>query len=183
MNFGLFENHIMDRFDFSKEYIGYVIDNSEFETKFTINVFIPELFGYNYEEFVKSRNNKEGKISNIENGLKEYSITNDKIINKENLKLSTSIKSSDYITARILINRQSFKSIKQFIFDNKPDLGKKVLIKFLNGNPLNCVYTNTLFLGDNEDPYLYIKEDGTIEEDINGDNTNKDNKIYWYVRN
>lgn len=186
MNFGLFENHIMDRFDFSKEYVGYVIDNSEFEEKFTIKVFIPELFGYNYEEFVQSRNNPTETITNVDSGIKELSILNDNIINREELNISTTIQSSDYITARILIDRHSFKSLEDFIFDNKPDLGKKVLVKFLNENPLNCIYTNTLFLGDNEDPYLYIKDDGSIGEDSsiggNKTSTNGESKIYWYVR-
>lgn len=173
MNSGLFREDIMNHFDFTHEYIGYVIDNSSFEEDFTIKVFIPELFGYEYQEY--TQNNK--KFSNISSKINNISFPINNISNLNELKIKSEIKSSEFLIARILIERHTFMSKEHFIFGNKPDIGKKVIVKFLNGNPLNCIYTNSLFLGDNENANIEIKDNGNIDDVI----TPGEGKVYWTI--
>ena len=177
MNFGLFENHILEHFDFTKEYVGYVIDNSEFEENFSIKVFIPELFGYQYEEYIQAHN--EQTTTNIEENEITINFNNEQIINIDELDAKNSIIKTEYIVAKILIERHSFNSYDNFIFCNKPDVGRKVLVKFLNDNPSNCIYTNTLFLSENENPTMYINSKNNT---ISDGNTATNGKVYWVIK-
>lgn len=150
----LFEEQVMKQFNFKNDYIAYVIDNSSFETDFTVKAFIPELFGFQYEKF--EQNNQ--LLSNINKDFTLVSIDKNSLSNPDEINIKSEIQKSNFVIARILIERHSFRSKEDFIFDNKPNIGDKILIKFLNDNPLNCVFTNTLFLGDNEDVFNYINE-------------------------
>lgn len=133
----LFNRKIMQNFDFQGEYIGYVIDNSEFEETLKIKVFIPELFGYNYSVGIP----KESK---------EISISKDHILNSEDININLKIKQNEFIYSRIIIERQCLSSKDYFIYCCKPDIGDKVIVSFFNGNPSNCVYSNNILLSEGE---------------------------------
>jgi len=150
----LFKKEIIHDFNFDEEYIGYTLDNSEFEDTLEIKVFIPELFGYNYNE----------NISSIE---KEIPIEKDHLLNT--LNTTGMIKKGDFVKARILIERYFLTTKEEFIKACKPNIGDKVMVRFINGNPNNCVYSNTLFISNNEEidyGSMNIKNNSTNENTI-----------------
>lgn len=174
-NYSLFENKIIDRFNFSGYYIGYVLDNSEFENTLQIKVFIPELFGYMYNP----------AINNIDSSV---DISTSHLLN-DDVKLTTKIDKQEYVYARVLLDRSTTTTTKEeFIKEVVPDVGEKVLVSFLNDNPNNCIYENVLFLTEGESIALIEsnKVDGVttikVESENNTRNTSKVNvstKIKW----
>lgn len=165
----LFDQEVMKQFDFHNEYVGYVLDNEEFEKDFRIKVFIPELFGYPYAETIR------------DNSI-ELDVSTNHIINEDELNITHKLQRCDFIYATCLLHRSSFYSKETLISENKPRIGEKVMVKFINGNPQNCVYTNTLFLTKNENAYIYVdKTDGRLSVSSRGINIvpNEGGRIYW----
>lgn len=167
-HFGLFDNKVIHQFDFSGEYIGYVLDNSEYENTLMIKVFIPELFGYNYTPSIK----------NIDNTVE---LSKSHILNNEDLNITTRINKQEYLYARILIERHFLNESKtDFIKSTKPEVGQKVIVSFFNNNPNNCVYTNTVFLSDGEAIKFSDGESIDIIRTSNArDDSNTTDKITW----
>lgn len=175
-HFNVFDDKIVHRFDFKGYYIGYVLDNSEFEETLQIKVFIPELFGYNY-------------TPNIKNIDKKLELSTSHIFNRDFINIKTQIDKQEYIYSRILIDRNSLIGSKEnFIKINKPDIGDKVLVSFFNNNPNNCIYENKIFLADSESLQV-IEDTKTSTKTIKIVNTGKTNKsetdkITWqYIDN
>jgi len=140
----LFNEDIIHNFDFSDEYVGYVIDNSDFENDLTIKVFVPELFGYAY---VPLRKPVDTKID----------LSTSHILNKESLQVTSSLYQQEYLTARLLVERKELKDKENFFLYNKPDIGGKVIVQFFNHNPNNCIFLNSIFLSDEEEIFNNIK--------------------------
>lgn len=172
----IFDDKIVHRFNFKGKYIGYVLDNSEFESNLQIKVFIPELFGYNYTPAIK----------NIDKTLE---LSTNHIFNKDSVNITTQLNKQEYLNARILLDRSDLMTNKEnFIKKCMPNIGEKVIVSFFNENPNNCVYINTIFLTDGES--LEITEDNntssTIIKLIQNKKENKStiDKIKWqYISN
>lgn len=170
-HFGLFDEKIVHRFNFQGEYVGYVLDNSEFEDTLQIKVFVPELFGYNYTPAIK----------NIDSTVE---ISTSHLFNKDEVNITTQVNKQEYIYARIMLDKADIKGTKEsFLKEVRPEIGEKVIVYFFNNNPTNCVYENKLFLTDGET--LEITEDTTtaskIIKIINGESEKKSktDKIVW----
>lgn len=167
----LFSRNVLQQFDFESEYVGYVLDNTEFEETLKIKVFIPELFGYTYSPTISSEN-------------KEISLSTDHILNIDELNVKTNIIKREFVYAKILLERHFLHSEEEFLRACKPNIGEKVIVKFLNGNPCNCIYTNTLFLSDGESITIEKnnnENNNPIINIINNNTTNrsKASKIVW----
>lgn len=167
----LFSRNVLQQFDFESEYIGYVLDNTEFEETLKVKIFIPELFGYTYSPTISSENN-------------EISISTDHIINISELNMKTDIIKREFVYAKILLERHFLHSQEEFLRACKPNIGDKVIVRFLNGNPNNCIYTNTLFLSDGESISIEKnnnENDNPIINIINNNTSNraKASKITW----
>ncbi|HQL11788.1 MAG TPA: hypothetical protein PK507_02105 [bacterium] len=175
-HFGLFDDKIIHRFNFQGEYVGYVLDNSEFEDTLKIKVFVPELFGYNYTPAIK----------NIDNTVE---ISTSHLFNKNDINITTQINKQEYIYARIMLDKADITGTKEsFLKEVRPEIGEKVIVYFFNNNPTNCVYENKLFLTDGES--LEITEDKTtaskIIKIINEEDSKKKattDKIVWQYFN
>lgn len=170
-HFGLFDEKIVHRFNFQEEYVGYVLDNSEFEDTLQIKVFVPELFGYNYTPTIKN-------IDSI------VEISTSHLFNKDDINITTQVNKQEYIYARIMLNKADITGTKEsFLKEVRPEIGEKVIVYFFNNNPTNCVYENKIFLTDGET--LEITEDTTtaskIIKIINGESEKKSktDKIVW----
>ena len=137
MKTDLLNNEILSTFDFSKTYIGFVVDNSDFEFVKCIKVFIPSLFGYNYNT----------GYDIIEQDL---SITNNHIVNRNEINAKTNLKKVNYIKVKPLVTNGLEFNKGFFINFHKPMVGTKVMVTFLNGNPLNPYYENGHIWGDDE---------------------------------
>jgi len=172
----VFDDKIVHRFNFKGEYVGYVLDNSDFEETLEVKVFIPELFGYNYTPTIK----------NIDQTL---NISTSHILNRDEINILTELKKQEYIYSRILIDRSSLTGTKDtFLKHNKPEIGDKIIVSFFNNNPNNCIYENKIFLTEGESLSVMEGDDTTtnIIKIIN-ENSKEDkpstNKITWqYVR-
>lgn len=148
----LFNEEAIHSFDYSDEYIGYVIDTSNFENDFTIKVFIPELFGYAYTP------SKKAFDTNVQ-------ISTRHIINREDLLVQTSLNRQEYLNARMLIPRDQISNKESFFKNNTPKIDDKVIVKFFNHNPNNCVFENNIYLADNETIFKNIKRTKNIQPD------------------
>ena len=114
-------------FNFGGIYIGTVMDNSTFNDDLKIKVFIPELFGYDYDISLVPRTDS-------------LKINRSKILNK--YALDNTLTVANYLECSPLI--QNFRNMSENSFENnyKPVIGDKVLVMFLNDNPLEPFYIN-----------------------------------------
>ena len=155
-----FGNNIITIFDFKRSYVGYVLDTSTFLKDFKIKVFIPELFGYEY--------NKNMKVTE-----KVDTIHKNKISNFSDLQLTTNVTKCNYLECRPMLNNAHINYVGDFVIHHCPTVGSRVLVNFLNGNPLNCYYMNYTFLNEEENLYLLTESGVSIDDikEIIGDNS------------
>lgn len=161
-HFRVFDDKILYNFDFKGHYVGYVLDNSEFETSLKIKVFIPELFSYKYNPSIK----------NIDSNI-ELSTSN--LINKDEFNITTKIRKQEYVYAKILVERDGITTRESFINHYKPNINDKVLVSFFNNNPNNCIYENKIFLTTGET--LNIDDKSGLLNITPSNNT--ETKIIW----
>lgn len=165
-HFKVFDDKLIHKFNFKGEYIGYVLDNSNFEKDLRVKLFIPELFSYQYNPSIK----------NIDSTI---NLSTEHLIN-DDINITTELNKQEYIFSRPLIHREDIYSTKEnFLKCYKPEVGDKVIVFFFNENPNNCVYKNMLFATNGESITL---GDGTVfssrPETI--DTINKrNNKVTW----
>lgn len=141
----IFDDNIIHNFDFKDQYVGYVLDTSEFETNLTIKVFVPEIFGYAYNPSIKN-------IDYTVNISKSH-------IYNDNINFTTEVKKQEYIRARAILDRSQLTTKDDFLKAYKPNIGDKVLVSFFNNNPTNCIYENIIFASNGES---FSLDDGTI---------------------
>lgn len=147
----VFKDEIIHYFDFKDKYIGYVLDTSEFESKQKIKVFIPELFGYDYNP-------------NINNIDKTVNISNSHIENKNDLIIDNSVERQEYVYAMVFPSKYYFtKEKEEFVKRYKPEVGETVVVSFFNGNPNNCIYEYKEFISDKDNIVNNINDNKNIK--------------------
>ncbi|QQO92454.1 peptidoglycan-binding protein [Staphylococcus phage Machias] len=101
-------------FDFSRDFEAVVIDNTDFDEKYEVKLFVYELIMTKLQD--SPRNIKRNL--NINN-----------IINVEDLDVRSQVDIGNYLICQPLMNNDLDKPLR------KPNLYDKVILKFHNGNP------------------------------------------------
>jgi len=101
-------------FDFSRDFEAVVIDNSDFDTKYEVKLFVFELIMTTLQD--SPRNIKRNLYAS-------------NIINIEDLDISENIDIGNYLVCQPLMNNDLDKPLR------KPELYDRVLLKFHNANP------------------------------------------------
>lgn len=157
----ILDQETISLFDFSGTYIGFVIDNIDFENDFYVKIFIPELFGYKFNTDISNLPNKT--VTDLS-----------KIINRNDLNVTTDLYKTNYIICRPLMFN-GYTNKDEFIKVHKPLINERVLVKFLNNNPKNPYFINMKILTDNEEL--------TLDEEINNNTGNIiREEVEWVIK-
>ena len=117
-------------FDMDKNHEGVVLETSSFESKGTIQVYIPDMFI---------------GLDSTRISMSKIFIKPSKIINSQDIKYSQSIDLTNYIDCYpLVLNGFTIGSLK-------PNVGETVIVQFLNGDIKLPYYINAHYLKEEEE--------------------------------